>query len=168
MLDGLRFSNYCARIFSTSHSLSGMYMRYWAQSGHIWARATVRATPNVKRSPTLKSFTPAINLPQSGFSNNSHPKSMSHISCWKINFLKSVYYRITLSSPALLQPPYSTGSSASHFTWGWGAGLTQLLPPMLSTTPWHKLCVQWMLITWIRSRWIQYFWDPTPSSVEIL
>lgn len=105
-------------------------MRHQVQSGHIWACATVRATPNVKRSPTLKSFTPSDQLTPKWLFKWIHIPNphVPHL------LLKNKFPKISLLQnnsilPALLQPPYSTGLNASHFTWGWGAGLTQLLPP---------------------------------------
>lgn len=114
--------------FSTSHSLSGMYMRHQVQSGHIWACATVRATPNVKRSPTWSHLRPAINLPPKWLFKWIHIPN-PHVP----HLLKNKFPKISLLQNNSIFPLYTdnpfTGLSASHFTWGWGAGLTQLLPP---------------------------------------
>lgn len=72
---------------------------------------------------------------------------MSHISCWKINFLKSVYYRITLSSPHYLSHPIPLDYTPAT-TWGQGPSLTSYFPNAEHNV-WHKICVQLMFITWI-------------------
>lgn len=112
---------------------------------------------------TLKSFTPTINLPQSGFSNEFiYQIHMSHISCWKINCLKSVYYRVTLSFPLI---------SATLFHWTKGQSPTKseghVYFPNAEYDTWHTISVQLRSITWM-SESTEYYWDPTPSSVEIL